>query len=172
MRAARDRSAGASTDMATSCRARRTAWLHAEANRDGCRTGPPYFVAGRAIRPVERAAGRYAFMLPAGTRRVTLSSRATQPADIDRHLDDRRRLGVAVASIMLRGDGNFVVLPADHLPAGDGWHAAETVAGRCWRWTNGAGQLNLDPLPEAAIMEIGLGGSINYVVKESPARLV
>jgi hypothetical protein len=47
----------------------------------------------------------------------------------------------------------------------------ETAGERCWRWTNGAGELRFDPLPEAAVMEIRLGGSANYIIGELPARL-
>jgi hypothetical protein len=128
-------------------------------------------IAGRTVRPLEHAAGRYTFILPAGTDRVTLASRATQPAQIVRYLDDRRSLGVAVGSISLWLGEDLVVFPADHLPAGRGWHGVETAGERCWRWTNGAGELRFDPLPEAAVMEIRLGGSANYIIEELPARL-
>jgi len=127
-------------------------------------------IGGKIVRPFEHADGRYTFILPAGTDRITLASRATQPAQIVRYLDDRRSLGIAVSSISLRVGGDLVVFPADHLPAGSGWHGVETGGGRCWRWTNGAGELQLDPLPEAAVMEIRLGGAASYITEELPTR--
>jgi hypothetical protein len=128
-------------------------------------------VAGKAIDPIEHIPGRYVFVLPAGTDAITLASRATCPADITRYLDDRRDLGVAVASIALSTKHDHVVFAADHLPVGQGWHAAEAADGRRWRWTNGAGELRFDPLPEAAIMEIRLGGAASYIIEEIPARI-
>ncbi len=126
---------------------------------------------GATICPSERTADRYAFVLPAGTRRITLLSRATRPADIHRYLDDRRRLGIAVASVTLRTGQSFDVFPPDHLPAAGGWHAAETADGHRWRWTNGAGVLEFDPLATAAILDIRLGGAAAYIVEEPPAQL-
>jgi hypothetical protein len=128
-------------------------------------------VAGKVIHPIEHVSGRYVFVLPAGTGSITLVSRATRPTDITRYLDDRRSLGVAVASIALSTKDDHVVFAADHLPAGQGWHAAEAADGRRWRWLDGAGELRFDPLPEAAVMEIRLGGAASYIIEEIPARI-
>nr|WP_294560768.1 Hint domain-containing protein [uncultured Rhodopila sp.] len=128
-------------------------------------------IANETILPVAQAGGRYSFVLRAGTRRITLLSRATRPSEIHRYLEDRRSLGVAVASVTLRTGTDLIAFPADHLPARDGWHGAEAMADCRWRWTDGAGVLEFDPLPEAAVMEVRLAGTAIYVVEERPARL-
>jgi Hint domain-containing protein len=126
-------------------------------------------VAGRIISPVSRSAGRYTFVLPRSTGQVILSSKATRPADIIRYLDDRRLLGVAVQTVTLHDGEEVSVFPADHMPAGSGWHDHESAAGALWRWTDGAGELLFDPLPSAAIMEVKLSGSASYIIEEIPA---
>jgi hypothetical protein len=92
------------------------------------------------------------FVLPAGTRSVRLVSRATVPFDIDRSQEDWRRLGVAVARIVLRAGDEQVELPADHPSLLRGWHDAETDGTTVWRWTDGDAHI---PLPIA----IGNGGA-------------
>jgi antigen 43 len=125
-------------------------------------------VAGRVISPTARSADRYTFILPGGTKQVILSSWATRPSDIVRYLDDRRLLGVAVCNVTLCVGQDVIVFPADHLPVGSGWHAHERTIGALWRWTDGAGELLFDPLPEAAIMELRLSGSACYIVEPPP----
>ena len=127
--------------------------------------------ANRVLRPLTVAANRYVFVLPAGTRQVTLTSRATRPADIRSYVDDRRSLGVAIGNITLRLGEHVTVFPADHLPVGSGWHAVERSADSLWRWTNGAGVLLFDPLPVPAIMEIKVSGVADYIIEESPTAL-
>lgn len=126
--------------------------------------------AGKSIRPLLKADGRYTFILPAGTQRITLVSRATRPADLHRYLDDRRSLGIAVKDATLKIGPDDMVFQADHLPAGNGWHAAETDGENRWRWTNGAGELVFDPLAETGLLEIRLGGAATYITEEQPAR--
>ncbi|HEY1413171.1 MAG TPA: Hint domain-containing protein, partial [Rhodopila sp.] len=111
-------------------------------------------VGGATIAPIESTADRYVFILPPGTDRVVLSSRATRPADIVRYLDDRRRLGIAVGGITLRAGEDITVFPADNIPAGAGWHAWERDPESLWRWTDGAGELRLDPLSQATVLEV------------------
>ncbi|HEY4171647.1 MAG TPA: hypothetical protein VGM42_01375, partial [Rhodopila sp.] len=108
-------------------------------------------VGGASIAPIESSADRYVFILPPGTDRVVLSSRATRPADIVRYLDDRRRLGVAVGGITLRAGEDIAVFPADHVPAG-------------------AGELRFDPLSHASVMEVRLSGSTRYIVEQAAER--
>jgi hypothetical protein len=61
---------------------------------------------------------------------VTLRSRAWTPAEMQPDSDDTRRLGVAVARLLL--DGRLVALDSPALAAG--WHAPEADG----RWTDGA----------------------------------
>ena len=91
-------------------------------------------------------AGRHVWhaMLPAGTRRVDLDSRSFVPAWFDRADADRRRLGLAVRHLRLRGRQ----LP--EAAYGAGWHAAEPE----WRWTDGAGRIALPRLRRPAVLAI------------------
>jgi antigen 43 len=127
--------------------------------------------AGKTISPIWSSAKEYIFILPMGTNQLILSSRSTQPSAIVRYLDDRRWLGVAVCNLTIRIGMNMMVLAADHLPIGTGWHECERAVGEMWRWTNGAGELLLDPLPEAAILQIGLSGSARYIVDRKSAAI-
>ncbi len=83
--------------------------------------------------------------LPAGTRAVRLVSRSFVPSWLGLG-DDRRRLGVAVASLRVRGRA----LPASAF--GAGWHAPEPG----WRWTDGDAALALSPLPRPATLALAL----------------
>jgi hypothetical protein len=82
--------------------------------------------------------------LPAGTRSVRLVSRTFSPADFDPALMDRRRLGMAVRGLRLRGK----TLPPGAF--GRGWHLSEPD----WRWTDGDARLTLRALAEPATLEI------------------
>jgi hypothetical protein len=82
--------------------------------------------------------------LPAGTRAVRLASRTFTPADFDPAIADRRRLGLAVRSLRLRGK------PLPPSSFGRGWHLSEAE----WRWTDGDARLALRPLAEPATLEI------------------
>ena len=81
--------------------------------------------------------------LPAGTRALRLVSRSFVPHWLGIN-EDRRRLGVAVASLRLAGRR----LPARAF--GAGWHAAEPG----WRWTDGDAALLLAPLPRATTLTV------------------
>jgi hypothetical protein len=77
--------------------------------------------------------------VPPGTRRLTILSRAAAPADHDLDSRDRRRLGVALRHVVVRGaNGARSLEPAD-ADWGEGFHDAEQDAWSCWRWTNGRG---------------------------------
>jgi hypothetical protein len=127
-------------------------------------------VGGASIAPIESSADRYVFILPPGTDRVVPSSRATRPADLLRYLDDRRSLGIAVGGITLRAGEDITVFPADHVPAGAGWHAWERDPESLWRWTDGAGELRLDSVSQATVMEVRLSGSTRYIVEQAAHR--
>lgn len=97
---------------------------------------------GRRFRPVRREAARVVFMLPEGSERVRLVSRASRPCDaVGPFVDDRRRLGVLVGRI-----DQFSSLAChevtSHLTddALQGWHSVENTT--C-RWTDGSGILPL-----------------------------
>jgi hypothetical protein len=75
----------------------------------------------------------FSFDLPAGSAVTRLLSRSAVPAEVhDRH-PDHRRLGVAVAGVLVDG----VRLALDDRRMGAGWHPVEHGAGGTWRWTDG-----------------------------------
>ena len=93
--------------------------------------------AGQPVAP-EVCGSRVSFRLPAGARRVRLVSRAAIPAETLADADDPRRLGIAVARIVLDG----AEIPLDDARLGRGWHAAEAdETGRPLRWTDGEATL-------------------------------
>ena len=99
---------------------------------------------GAEIRPVMFDGRIYAFVVPAGTQRIRLLSRASRPSDtIGPFMDDRRHLGVLVGAIGI-SDGIQRRTMATHLSNAtlDGWHAIDTGADR--RWTDGSAILPLD----------------------------
>ncbi len=112
-------------------------------------------VEGRLLQPVRTGDADgvtgFAVDLPQGARLVTILSAAASPWSGAPWLDDRRRLGVAIAGIAL--DGLTLSLESDALVGG--WHGIETAAHR-YRWTDGAATL---VLPAGATrLEIGLVG--------------
>jgi len=95
--------------------------------------------------PVARFSAEHAqARLPAGARAVRLASRTFTPADFDPTIADRRRLGLAVRGLRLRGK------PLPPSAFGRGWHLSEAE----WRWTDGDARLALRPLAEPATLEI------------------
>jgi hypothetical protein len=100
---------------------------------------------------------------------VTIASRAARPAASAPWSDDRRMLGVQVASVRVLDADGATDLALD-TPAGLGWHAAETVAGRPARWTNGAATIGLPSAAGAATLELTVTGTVAYAAKEQAAR--
>lgn len=112
-------------------------------------------VEGRLIQPVRigdaDGMSGFAVALPQGARLATILSAAASPWSGAPWLDDRRRLGVAIAMIAVDGRA----LPLDGGALAGGWHGIETAAHR-YRWTDGAATL---VLPAGATrLEIGLVG--------------
>mgnify|MGYP003361761430 CR=1 FL=1 len=106
---------------------------------------------GAIVRPVHQQASQYRFMLPPGVTSVRIVSRASRPSDVvGPYVDDRRMLGVAVASVQLitaeKQQSITTHLQADK-PAG--WHAADTACA----WTDGNASL---PLPALEKKTMGM----------------
>ena len=110
--------------------------LLARARKLGHRlTGSPALAVmanGRRLPAVSRGA-EWRVELPAGTDTVTLRSRDWVPAETVADANDCRRLGIAVAGLLLDGQP----VPLDDARLLDGWHAPE----RHGRWTDGAARI-------------------------------
>ncbi|HUB12280.1 MAG TPA: Hint domain-containing protein [Acetobacteraceae bacterium] len=115
---------------------------------------------GRRLRPLSCANGEYVFVLPPGTVAVRLESRADTPSAVRPWLEDRRRLGVYVARIVLRNALDFEEVPLDHPSLSTGWWAVEPAGGEALRrWTNGSAVLPLPALPRPVVLQIQLCGN-------------
>ena len=95
--------------------------------------------------------GVYRFTLPDTARQVQLVSLGSVPSEIDCTATDTRRLGVAVDRIAVNG----IPLQLDGPALAAGWHAAE--AG--WRWTDGAGVVEL---AGGGLIEVGVAMTAIY----------
>jgi hypothetical protein len=105
---------------------------------------------GTAITPLHQVGNRYWFWVsPASV--LMLRSNAGVLAHLMPGISDRRRLGVAVAS--LRVNGMEVALDSETF--GAGFYVAERHDDHGWRWTNGEGVLSL-ALGQPAMIEIDL----------------
>ncbi len=117
-------------------------------------------VAGRAIRPFVATDSRYVFAVSPKTDVVQIVSRFAAPSETRPWLDDRRRLGVSIGGIVLKGGGNMLEISVDHPALDRGWHNPECDGQNLWRWTNGNARL---PIPVGTRMiEIQLHGQTEY----------
>ncbi len=92
-------------------------------------------------------------------------SRAASPTDVRPWLEDRRRLGVRVARIVLRAADEVREIPVDHPDFGEGWWAIERNGQLMSRWTNGAAVLPLPAQRGDTMLEIHLAGTMTYAVE-------
>jgi hypothetical protein len=129
-------------------------------------------VGGKKIKFIDANADRAIFVLPRGTREVHLISRAQSPTEARPWLEDRRRLGVRVARVVLRGTSEVQEVPVDHPCLTEGWWAVERDDMAISRWTNGKAVLPLPAMQEEdAMLEIHLAGAMTYAVEsDNPAR--
>jgi Hint domain len=118
----------------------------------------------RTVRPVVSDSDRTIFVLPRGASEVRLLSRAQSPTEARPWLDDRRRLGVCVKRIVLRGADELREIPVDHPDLSRGWWAVERDGQLMSRWTNGEAVLPLPEMSGHVMLEIHLAGSIIYTV--------
>ena len=122
----------------------------------------------RTVRPVFSDSNRVIFILPHGTPEVRLLSRAQSPTEARPWLDDRRRLGVRVKRIVLRGADDLREIPIDHPDLTRGWWAVERDGHIMSRWTDGEAVLPLPAMRGGGVLEIHLAGSMTYVVDAAP----
>ncbi len=117
----------------------------------------------RTVKPIFSDSNRVIFVLPHGAREVRLVSRAQSPTEARPWLGDRRRLGVRVKRIVLRGAGEMREVPVDHPDLTRGWWAVEQDGPMLSRWTDGEAVLPLPPIRGHGVLEIHLAGAMTFV---------
>ena len=123
---------------------------------------------GRSVKPIYGDGDLVIFTLPRGVREVRLVSRAASPTEARPWLEDRRRLGVRVARLVLRGADEVREVPVDHPDLAGGWWAVERDGQVISRWTDGEAVLPLPAMRGDAMLEIHLAGTMTYL--EDAAR--
>ena len=95
---------------------------------------------------------------------MRLVSRAQSPTEARPWLEDRRRLGVRVKRIVLRGASDLREVPVDHPDLTRGWWAVERDGQIMSRWTDGDAVLPLPEISGNVTLEVHLAGAMTYVV--------
>jgi hypothetical protein len=126
--------------------------------------------AGRKLRPVHADTGRFIFVLPRNAGTVQLVSRASAPTDVRPWLEDRRRLGVCLARIVLRDATQVWEIPMDHPDLQEGWWAVERDGWAIRRWTDGKAVLPLPATSGVTMLELHLCGGMDYVTPRDERR--
>jgi collagen type I/II/III/V/XI/XXIV/XXVII alpha len=115
---------------------------------------PHLFAKGRTVKPMYGENGLYIFALPKGATEVRLISRSAAPTDARPWLEDRRRLGLYVERIVLRGADAVHEVPVDHPGLTRGWWAVEPRGTAMRRWTDGNAVLPLPMMDGPTMLEI------------------
>ena len=123
---------------------------------------------GRTVKPVFSDSERVIFALPRNTREVRLLSCAQSPTEARPWLNDRRRLGVRVKRIVLRGTDGLREVPVDHPELTRGWWAVEQDGAMMSRWTDGEAVVSLPAMRGIVMLEIQLAGAMIYVEDAVP----
>ncbi len=123
---------------------------------------------GRSIKPIYGTADLAIFALPRGASEVRLVSRAASPTDTRPWMEDRRRLGVRVARLVLRSADEVREIPVDHPELAKGWWAVERDGLAMSRWTDGEAVLPLPATHGDVMLEVHLAGAMTYVVEAAP----
>ena len=122
----------------------------------------------RPVKPVSSDSDRVIFVLPRNAREVRLVSRAQSPTEARPWLEDRRRLGVRMKRIVLRGADELREVPVDHPDLTRGWWAVERDGPVMSRWTDGEAVLPLPAMSGNVMLEIHLAGTMSYFVDTMP----
>jgi hypothetical protein len=132
---------------------------------------PCLIARGRTVKPMYGENGLYIFALPKGATEVRLVSHAAAPTDVRPWLEDRRRLGLYVERIVLRGADEVREVPVDHPSLSRGWWAVERSGTALHRWTDGDAMLPLPEMAGPAMLEVRAGSAgLSYPVQ--PIRQV
>ena len=122
----------------------------------------------RTLKPVFSDSGRIIFALPRDIREVRLVSHAQSPTEARPWLEDRRRLGVRVSRIVLRGAKDVREIPVDHPDLSRGWWDVERDGLMMSRWTDGEAVLPVPPMRGHVVLEIHLAGAMTFVEDAVP----
>jgi hypothetical protein len=123
----------------------------------------------RSVKPVISDNERVIFVLPRDVHEVRPLSRAQSPTEARPWLEDRRRLGVRVKRIVLRGADDLREIPMDHPALTRGWWTVERDGPMISRWTDGEAVLPLPAMCGAVMLEIHLAGVMTFAVDTVPA---
>jgi hypothetical protein len=152
-----------------SARSTRIGWPTPEATVTTPDPALRVMVGKRVIEPVSQSDGRYVFNLPARRGTVRLLSRTAVPSELRPWVEDRRRLGVMVAALTLRTANDVQAIALNDPDLRDGWWDLERNDAATWRWTDGDATLPL-PGKGAAVLEVGLAGTMDYPIGPPAAR--
>jgi hypothetical protein len=119
-------------------------------------------------RPIYVDSNLVIFVLPRGAKAVRLLSRAQSPTEARPWLDDRRRLGVRVKRIVLRGANELRDIPMDHPDLSKGWWDIERDGQVMSRWTNGDATVSLPKMAGHVMLEVHLAGEMIYALEAEP----
>ncbi|PZW39844.1 hemolysin type calcium-binding protein [Humitalea rosea] len=97
---------------------------------------------GRRLAPEHTAPGHRRFRLPPAVRALHLRCPVEASRGRDPGCADGRLLGLALSRIELSGPEGACSIAADDVRLARGFHAAERRGQRCWRWTDGCGELS------------------------------
>lgn len=112
---------------------------------------------GHEVRACWHDAQHYMFHIPHGRRAVRLLSRSAVPAEvIGPFVDDRRRLGVAVSSLVLWHGLDEQVIHPDKLTLW-GWHHSDNAS-----WTNGDAELDVPEAGAETYLDIHVSATMLY----------
>jgi hypothetical protein len=121
-------------------------------------------VDGRDV-PGDVVGNRHRFRLPRHAGSIRLVSRSAVPAEVLDENEDHRRLGVAVARIVL--DGEPIALTDARLTGG--WHDLERgAAGASWRWTDGHAGIALE---RGGVLDVTVALTARYWLEPARAQI-
>jgi hypothetical protein len=122
----------------------------------------------RSLKPVHSDRDLVIFVLPPSAKELQLLSRAQPPAEARPWLEDRRKLGVRVKRIVLRGANELQEIPMDHPDLTKGWWDIERDGQVMSRWTNGDATVSLPKMAGHVMLEVHLAGEMIYTLDAEP----
>jgi hypothetical protein len=122
----------------------------------------------RTVKPIYSDDRLAIFVLPRSAQEARLLSRAQSPTDARPWLEDRRRLGVRVQRVVLRGANELREIPMDHPDLTKGWWDIERDGRMMSRWTDGDAVVPLPKMDGNVMLEVHLAGEMIYTVEAEP----